>query len=455
MNAVSEPPLAGAAALDLLADAALEASQAAETEVLVIREGGGLTRFADSQVHQSVTSDDWRVTVRAVTDDGGAGVATVGGADPLGAATAADRALALARLAPADPDFPGVAPPAPARRSDWDEATAGASPEQRADVVRAALSEIDGDLSAAGFYRTGATELTAATSAGQRLYAPLSSAEMTMVVTGGSSTGYAEAGGRSAADVDPRATARHAVAKTRAGADPTGLDAGDWPVVLEPTAVAAIVQYLGYLGFGAKAVAEERSFATGRFGEAVLDPKVSIVDDAHDRGQVGLPFDFEGTPTDRVDLVRDGVLNGVVHDRRSARKAGTQSTGHALPPPNPLGPLPLSTAVEPGDGGSIDDLITGLERGLLVTRLHYVNVVHPRETVLTGMTRDGTFLVEDGRIVRPVRNLRFTQSAHEALAEVRAVSSATAFGSELLFGGGRQPALALPSFKFTGTTSFG
>ncbi len=455
MNAASQPPVAGAAALDPLVDAALEASQADETEVLVIRESGGLTRFTDSQVHQSVTSDDWRVTVRAVTDDGRAGVVTVGGADPAGAATAAHRALALARLAPADPDFPGVAPPAPARKSDWDEATAAASPSQRADVVRAALSEVDRDLSAAGFYRTGVIEVTAATSAGQRLYAPLSSADMTMVITGSSSTGYAEAGGRAAADVDPRATARHAVAKTRAGADPTGVEAGEWPVVLEPTAVAAIVQFLGDLGFGAKVVAEERSFATGRFGEAVLDPKVSIVDDAHDPGQVALPFDFEGTPTERVDLVRDGVLNGVVHDRRSAHEAGTRSTGHALPPPNPLGPVPASAAVEPGSGGSIDDLVAGLERGLLVTRLHYVNVVHPRETILTGMTRDGTFLVEDGQIVRPVHNLRFTQSAHEALADVRAVSTTTAYGSELLFGGGRQPALALPSFKFTGTTSFG
>ncbi|MGH3665189.1 MAG: metallopeptidase TldD-related protein, partial [Egibacteraceae bacterium] len=222
----------------------------------------------------------------------------------------------------------------------------------------------------------------------------------------------------------------------------------------EPPAVATLAQYLSYVCFGGKAYVEGRSYAAGRLGEQAAAETVSIVDDARAPDVVGWPFDYEGTPTTAVDLIRDGRLAGVVHDRASARAAGTTSTGHALPAPSTLGALPLTPRFVPGEG-SIENLVAGLERGLLVTRFHYTNVVNPKETSLTGMTRDGTFLVTDGRVTRAVRNLRFTQSALGALAACEAVSGETGWGNELFGGGGRQPALRLASFAFTGTTSFG
>jgi PmbA protein len=153
--------------------------------------------------------------------------------------------------------------------------------------------------------------------------------------------------------------------------------------------------------------------------------------------------------------VRDGVVANVVHDRATAARSGTTSTGHALPAPNTFGPLATDPVLRPGDGGSVDDLVAGCERGILVTRLHYTNVLHPKSTVVTGMTRDGTFLIEDGRVTGPVRNLRFTQSILQALSHVEAVSTETRYASQLYGEGARFPAVRLPAFAFSGTTSFG
>jgi PmbA protein len=185
------------------------------------------------------------------------------------------------------------------------------------------------------------------------------------------------------------------------------------------------------------------------FGEQLMDEKVTIYDDALSPLQIGLPFDFEGTPKRRVDLVAGGVATGGVHDRRSAKQAGTESTGHALPPPNPEGPFPLNLFLEPGDA-SLGEMIAGTKRGLLVTRFHYSNVVHPREAVITGMTRDGTWLIENGEVKHPVKNFRFTQSIIEALRDVESIGGETELASEFFFAASRVPAVKISSFQFTG-----
>lgn len=438
-----------------LADAALEtAADASACEVVVTRTAGGVTRFAGSQVHQSVDTEECAVSVRAVLDDGRAGVSQVVCDEPAGAAVASRRALALARAAPPDPLFAGVARPAACGPGWHDGATASATPADRAAAAKQALAEA-GSLSAAGSVSTTLTDRCVRTSAGADLRAAGTEAQLLVVLTGTSASGFATEGSHALSEIDVPAATGRAVSKVRAGADPGPIAAGDWPVVLEPPAVGSLVQFLAYLGFNAKFVAEGRSFASGRLGEPLLDPALTLVDDAADAQARGLPFDFEGTPKQRVELIGGGTLAGVAHDRRTAAAAGTASTGHALPPPNPIGPVPRDPFLVPGDGGSVGDLVASMERGLLVTRLHYVNVVHPKETVLTGMTRDGTFLVEDGEVVRPVRNLRFTQSVIDALAEVGGISSDTGYATELLAGGTRQPALSLPRFRFTGLTDFG
>ena len=205
---------------------------------------------------------------------------------------------------------------------------------------------------------------------------------------------------------------------------------------------------LGYLGFSALAVQEERSFV--EIGRRIGSDLVSIVDDGRDPAGLPMALDYEGVAKQRVALLEAGVCRGVVHDAQTAARDGVTSTGHGLPAPNSYGPFPLNLVMEAGTTPR-QDLIAGLERGLLVTRFHYTNPVHPKLAIVTGMTRDGTFLVEGGRIVGPVRNLRFTQSYLDAMAGVVAVARERKTLKGFL-GGVVVPALRLDCWTFTGTT---
>jgi PmbA protein len=227
------------------------------------------------------------------------------------------------------------------------------------------------------------------------------------------------------------------------------LPPGDYPVVLDHYAMVDLTDMLGYLGFSALAVQEDRSFWEA--GRQVASPLVSLVDDG--RAPEGLPagFDAEGVPKQRLALLDAGVCRDLAYDAATAARAGRRSTGHGLPAPNTYGPFPTNMAMAPGDA-TRDELIGGLERGLLVTRFHYTNPVHSKRVVITGMTRDGTFLVEDGRIVGPVRNLRFTMSYLDALANVEAVSRERRCLRGFM-GGTLVPAVRLSSFSFTGATA--
>lgn len=424
-------------------------------EVVVQRAAEGVTRFANSEVHQHVWTEDVSAAVRVVLPGGRAGVVSVNSGDPVEVARVAEEALTLARLTPEDPTFPGLAPPAPVEAAAPDQATLALSPADRAAAVATLLAEVPADHHAAGAYRTGDHELAVFTSEGQAAATRLSNAVISTVVSAPASSGYAEAGARAANDLDPAEVGRRAVEKARAGADPVEVDPGVWPVVLEPAAAGTLVRFLAMLGFGGRSYLEGRAFTSGRLGEAALDPRLTVMDDALSRDTIGFPFDFEGTPKQRVDLIRNGVLTAVVHDRDTGRRAGVGSTGHGLPAPNTIGPMALNTLLLPGDGGSIDDLVAGCERGLCITRFHYTNVVHPFQTVITGMTRDGTFLIEDGRISSAVRNLRFKQSILDALARVEAISTETGFAGDPFLGGSDAPALRLPAFRFTSATTFG
>jgi predicted Zn-dependent protease len=214
--------------------------------------------------------------------------------------------------------------------------------------------------------------------------------------------------------------------------------------------VADILDFFGHLGFGAKSYAEGSSFLVNALGTCVADTCVSIYDDALSPATIGIAFDYEGQPRRRTPLIEGGVAIGPVTDCYFAAKLDRPNTGHALPAPNPYGPLPLNLEMQAGDT-SVDDMIASIDRGVYVTRFHYVNVEDPMKVVLTGMTRDGTFMIEDGRLSNPVRNLRFTHSVLSALSDVRAIGS-----KRQLYGGEGgailAPALLIGHWEFTGQT---
>jgi predicted Zn-dependent protease len=273
---------------------------------------------------------------------------------------------------------------------------------------------------------------------------------LTVMMGPGGGTGYADQVAVDVGDIDASALGREAAERTAAMKDPIELPAGDYPVVLDHYAAMDIALWLGFVGFNAQEVQEQQSFFEP--GKVVASPLVSLADDGTDTDGTPASFDFEGVAKRRVPLIENGICREVVHDSKTAQAAGLASTGHALPAPNPWGPFPFNMSMAAGVTAR-EDLIGGLERGLLVTRFHYTNAVHPKQVKITGMTKDGLFLVENGRITAPVRNLRFTQSYLDALAAVEAVGSERrAVDADDYLGTIVVPALRIGSFGFTGTT---
>jgi len=438
--------------LDMVADADAGAGAAAEAEVNV-RDGRlALTRFANSFVHQNVGEEGLSVLLRVVVDGRAAGAST-SATDDDGLARLVDAALGAARLRPEDPDWPGLAPPAPAPDVDhFDEATADADPAARAAVVKAFIDAGPG-LKAAGYCDTEGGTQAFANTAGQRLAARSSRATLDGIHQVGETFEVAGKAHQTAvrlADLDGAAAGALAAQKARDSVDGAELEPGRYEVVLEPECVGEILSFLAFYGFNAKQVVEEQSFV--RLGERQFDEAITVFDDVGMPTAAGLPFDVEGTPKRRVDFVAAGITSGLAHDRRTARKLGVESSGHAIPGGESWGAFPENVFLAAGTT-SPADMIATVERGLLVTEFNYCRILDPKTQVVTGLTRNGTFLVEGGRIVGAVKNLRFTQSFVEALAPgaVKAVGSDARFAAaEFGVGMVHCPSLHLASWNFTG-----
>jgi PmbA protein len=444
-----------------LADEVLERAMrvgATEAEVLVVAGDSALTRFANNEIHQNVAERSLSVNLRYVVGRRIAVVST-GKVDPEGLRTLVHRAASIARSCEELEDWAGLPAAAGGPGSNaviggsvvaWSDGTAEATPEFRAEGVRAVIAAAESKgVQAYGAFSTDAEAVAVANSKGVRAAERRTASQLlTVQMSPDGGTGYAEGVSMDATMIDAAAIGREAAEKARASDNPIAIEAGDYPVVLEEYAVVDITDMLGYTGFSALAVQEERSFFEP--GRRVGSDLVSIVDDGFDLAGLPASFDYEGVAKQQVPMVENGVCREVVYDSQTAARAGRTSTGHGLPAPNPYGPFPLNAVMAAGSTPR-DELIGGLDRGLLITRFHYTNVVHPKLAIITGMTRDGTFLVEGGKLVGPVRNLRYTQSYLDALAGVSAVSSSRKAIKGFL-GAAVVPALRIDGWTFTGVT---
>ncbi|MEV7229815.1 MULTISPECIES: TldD/PmbA family protein [Polymorphospora] len=447
----------GADRLFELAGAALRHPGPDEVEVTLGREQVALTRFADSRIHQNVHRLDHHVRVRVVVDGGEAGArvgsATSGLLTPEGVRRAVDRAYQIARTVPGNPDFAGL--PAggttydSVRRDDPD--TARCPPARRADLVAALLRSLPAGTDGAGALETTGNELAIVNSRGVRAYDAGTRAALSILATAGDSTGYAEGVAVGLAGLDPVTLGSRAGEKARLGAGLRELAPGSYPVVLEPCATAVLLHRLAH-AFAGRAVREGSSPLADRLGAPICAPAVTLSDDPLSSALPAAPFDAEGIPRRRTILVDRGVAVGLTYDSAAARMGGTESTGHALAPPNPLSGLPTHLFMAAGSE-TTESLVGRIDRGIYVTRFHYTNVVHPVRTTVTGTTRDGTFLIENGRIVGGIRNLRFTQSVLEALSGVEAVGREGQVATERFYGDAYAPPLCLSSFAFTSAST--
>ncbi len=443
-----------------VAKAALEAS-GGEAEALAHLERSGLARFAGSEVHQPTLIENIVVTLRVVHDSR-AGVAATNKVDAEGLAELALRAAEAAESAPPDDAFPGLAPLAdPPAVEGYDEKTAGLGPGDQARLAATAI-EAAGDMPVYGFFTSAVAEVALASSTGLAVNQRMTDATALVVAAAEDCSGYAEQTAWRADEIDPAAVARQAAEKAERTRGAAELEPGVYRAVLEPYALADLLEYFSHDSLGALGLLEERSYLSGRLGERAFDEKISIADDALDPRGLPKAFDFEGTPKQRVELVENGIVRGVVWDRATAAQArdGAVSTGHAGPiESRDWGPLPYALSVAPGEAGSAEELAELVGDGIYITRLHYLGVVHPREGVVTGMTRDGTFRIRNGKIAEPLVNLRFTVAVPELLGEVFALTRTVALVNSQNFYGERYPygvlapALAAARFTITGVGS--
>lgn len=445
------------------------AGPAASAEATVTRAELALTRFANSFIHQNV--GETHHTLRLRLHLAGRTVASSGSVGtPDGLRALVERTLAAVRLGPLDPAWPGLAPPtAIPAGAPVDEATAHAEPGERADRVRDFVAAADG-LETAGYCRTAHRSSAFANSAGHSVRGQTAEAAMDGIARTGGADGVARLATDRLADLDGSVLGARAAGKARAAADPIELPPGRYEVVLEPAAVADLLQNLSAYGFNGKRHHEGQSFAEP--GTAQFDPMVTLVDDPLNGS--GPPFDVEGTRRAALTLVDAGVTAAVAHDRRTAALAGTTSTGHAVPGGAAWGPVPhnlrlTATSAEavrqPGSGDArtaavVDPdttaLLAGVRRGLLVSDFWYTRVLDPKSLVITGLTRNGVWLVEEGVVTRAVRDLRFTESYPRALGPgaVLGVGHTLARQPDRVDGvWWEAPTLRLAAWNFTGGAS--
>ncbi|HTU60395.1 MAG TPA: TldD/PmbA family protein, partial [Polyangiales bacterium] len=355
------------------------------------------------------------VAVRAIVDQR-TGVASGNAFDMLSLAQLVERAVALAHLAPQDPTLarlPAGTPAAPAA-SAYVAATAAATPEHRARLCEPLFAAAEeGACWCAGYASTSSFGITIANTSGALSSFDGTDAAINAKMIASDSSGWAEAHATDVGTLDAASVARRAVEKAARGAAPCTVEPGAWSVILEPAAFGEMLAYLtGH--FSAQSYDEGSSFCSDGLDLAYFAENVNMYDDWAHPLAPGMPFDYEGYPTQRLALVDKGIVRNIVTDSRYAKKLARENTGHALPAPNSYGPQPQHVVVAPGTQ-RVEELIASTQRGLLVTRFWYIRPVDQKKAIITGMTRDGTFLIEDGRITSGVRNMRFNQSIIEAL----------------------------------------
>jgi PmbA protein len=438
-----------------LFDAVLSAAKSlgvSEVEALFGAHSGALTRFANNTIHQNVAEQDRWLSVRIVVDHRTAR-ATTNRLDSDSIRSAVEQALALARSAAPNSDLlPLTEHSVISETKRFDETTAAATPDHRGRAVAEAIHIVESaGQTAAGIYSTGQSSEAIFNSRGVAAWHAETMAQFSITAMAGDSSGWAKASAVSHTAFDPVALARSASEKARLSSDPQEIAPSRYTVILEPAAVLDLVGQM-FGDFSATSVKDSRSFLTDRLGTKLFGDNIHISDDVSHSLQAGVPFDGEGVPRRKLTLVDGGIPRELAYSRSSAHRAGVEPTGHGFPLPNEIGEAPLNIVIA-GGSTTVDQMIASTDRGILVTRLWYIREVEPYDKIMTGMTRDGTFLIENGRVTCGLRNFRFNQGIIELLNNVEALSPSVRASGEEAFDM-VVPAMKVRNFNFTEVTRF-
>ena len=433
--------------IEIASDVLDKVGDRAEAEIVVNGGVSALTRFANSFIHQNVAEEGYEVALR-VAVDGRVNAATTTSLDQLGAFV--DNTIEIASLQRVDENWPGLTPPLDVvDPQHYHKATAEATPADRADKV-ADFVAAGPNMKAAGFCETLGHNVAFVNTAGHRAFGRYTRASIDGIhqVDGAAGSGHATS--KRIGELDGVAVGATAADRAQRGRDAFDLKPGEYEVILAPECVGTIGIFLAFYGFNGKQHAEGQSFV--EIGQRQFDASINLYDDANDPRSLGVGFDAEGTPRHRMELITNGETKAIAHDRRTAAKAGVHPTGHGDPGSETWGPLPTHVFLE-GGSKSVDEMIASVERGLYVSTFNYCRVLDPKALAVTGLTRNGTFMIENGTITGAVTNMRFTQSFVDALAQgrVHAIGNDARF-ADSEFGPGMMhvPSLHLEGWNFTG-----
>jgi len=445
-------------------------SSAEEVEAIFTSSRFALTRFANNTIHQNVEEENSVVSIRT-NFAGRTARSTANQFDDESLRRAITASEGLARVQAADPDLlpmpasdEAKAAGEGARATRFFDETAAITPAERAEVVRDMVS-VAGKykLTAAGIYSNAESCEGIFNSRGLAKWHEQTLAEVSITMLGDDSSGWQKLNSPDVTKLDAAGLAETAAQKAIESARPREIAPGKYTVILEPSAALDIVGFM-FWDYSGVAILDQRSFLNDRIGTQLFGENVNIWDDVAHPLQAGSPFDGEGMERQRVRLVENGVVKRVVYARATAEKmkkseyagkVGTiEATGHGFPLPNEAGEMPMNIVFgRPHKPESIEEMIASTERGVLVTRLWYIREVDPYEKIVTGMTRDGTFLVEKGKIQCGVRNFRFNQSLISMLSNVEAMGVPVRACGEESFDM-VVPAMKVREFNFTEVTKF-
>ncbi len=435
----------------------VKGSKADHTETVYIGGESGLTRYANSTIHQNVSELNGKTYFRTTLGKK-IGVASTNSSREDDLRKALGSALEIAKNQKDNPYFESLPPKREYKKlGTYYQKTAGFSPLERAEQVQKIFKMAASyKLDIAGSFSTGEAEMGVVNSNGVACYQAVTSSAINIIAMSDTSSGYSDALSRDVDEIDVESLAGIAIKKCLDSKNPKELAPGEYDVILEPAAVGCLMEWLGYIAFGSKSFLEGTSFIAGNVGKKMMGENITIYDDGNDPSGICFPFDFEGVPKKKVTFVEKGIAKRVVFNGIDANQGKTRSTGHALTPDSTEGGFALNVFIRGGDS-SLEKMIQSTPRGILITRFHYINgFLDTRIALMTGMTRDGTFWVENGKIKHGIKNLRFTESMTKAFSNVLQLSKERKIINVWWgdVGCTVAPAMLIKNFKFTGKTEF-
>ncbi|MFH1231700.1 MAG: metallopeptidase TldD-related protein [Planctomycetota bacterium] len=430
-----------------LTDKIIHFARPAQVEVLLVNHNLALTRYADSIITQNVSENNLlELYIKIIKNDKFSKV-TLNQTDDASLKQAIKNCNYFVSVPGTEL---GLVPKQKyVTVNAYHEQTAFVSPAYRTSAIKESVIEAKNHLvNISGVFSNISSVITLSNSKGLFAHHPSTMAEFTCTALTDNSSGKAEKITRDINQIKSSQIAKIAVDKALKSKNPVNLNAGVYTVILEPAAAVELLVFMAFTGFGALSYQEGRSFMSGKIGKRIMGENISIVEDAYHPDILGMPFDFEGIPRKKVVLIDKGIARNVVYDRLTAKKGKCLSTGHGLPQPNPYGPFPTHLTLVPGNS-SLKEMIASTEKGILITELHYTNLIDPMKMIITGMTRNGTFLIEKGNITQGIKNMRFTENILNMLSNVELISGETELNHGFVV-----PALKIRNFNFSSETKF-